>query len=155
MTTFPTSSTSSIDSTTILMSPTRATTHPTVTGFQSFPKPSKAPVYRSDPSSTDTNRLSTLVIVVIAVSGVTAVIIALAVPCYIWRKRRNTRLLFTIFQLQIIYTCIQKTWPCVVQLYNLLVYFMCYGNVRDLNVYLMAKKLFSFVLFHIIMFTEP
>ncbi|XP_078361491.1 uncharacterized protein LOC144645828 [Oculina patagonica] len=47
---------------------------------------------RQDFSSTDTNGLSTLVIVVIAVSGgVTAVIIGLAVSCYVWRKRRNER----------------------------------------------------------------
>ncbi|KAJ7374036.1 hypothetical protein OS493_009366 [Desmophyllum pertusum] len=45
----------------------------------------------SAPSSTDANRISTLLIVVIAVSGVTALVIGLAVPCYVWGKRRNRR----------------------------------------------------------------
>lgn len=60
--------------------------------------PSKTPnnSEHQNPSKTDTNTLSTLVIVVIAVSGgVTAVIIGLAVTCYIWRKQRNAR--FFIF----------------------------------------------------------
>ncbi|XP_078362112.1 uncharacterized protein LOC144646406 isoform X2 [Oculina patagonica] len=61
---------------------------------QNVPNLSKVPnnSQRQDSSSTDTNGLSTLLIVVIAVSGgVTAVVIALAVPCYVWRKRKNER----------------------------------------------------------------
>ena len=86
------SPTSSIDSTTVVMSPTRVTAHATITRSQNFSKPSNAPSNRLDPDSTDTNRLSTLLIVVIAVSGaVTAVITGLAVFCYIGRKRRNKR----------------------------------------------------------------
>ncbi|KAL9980680.1 hypothetical protein ACROYT_G009297 [Oculina patagonica] len=60
------------------------------TGLPTVSNRSNAPSSRREPNSTA--RLSMLVIVVIAVSGgVTAVIIGLAVPCYIWRKRRNRR----------------------------------------------------------------
>ncbi|KAL9980676.1 hypothetical protein ACROYT_G009289 [Oculina patagonica] len=58
---------------------------------QNATSPSRFPS-TSEPSNINTNSLSTLVIVVIAVSGgVTALIIGLAVPCYICRKRRNGR----------------------------------------------------------------
>ncbi|XP_078362114.1 uncharacterized protein LOC144646407 isoform X2 [Oculina patagonica] len=77
---------------------TAASMHTTVptasivtTSPQNVTSPSRAPGINS-PSSTDASRLSTLVIVVIAVSGgVTAWVIGLAVPCCIWRKRRNKR----------------------------------------------------------------
>ncbi|XP_078362132.1 uncharacterized protein LOC144646418 [Oculina patagonica] len=73
--------TSSIDSSTIVISPT-----------QNASKPTKAPGNTRDPNSTDTKGLSTSVIVVIALGGgVTAVIIGLAVPCYIWKRRRDKR----------------------------------------------------------------
>ncbi|KAL9980675.1 hypothetical protein ACROYT_G009288 [Oculina patagonica] len=53
---------------------------------------SKSSSQSNTSGSTDANRLSTLVIMMIAVgSGVTAVIIGVAVSCYIWRKRRNRR----------------------------------------------------------------
>ena len=43
--------------------------------------------------STDTNSLSTLVVVIISVSGgVTVGFIGLAVPYYIWRRRGQRRL---------------------------------------------------------------
>ena len=45
------------------------------------------------PTISNQSRLSALMIVVIAVSGVTAVIIGVAVSCYIWKKRRNRRFL--------------------------------------------------------------
>lgn len=90
--TFPTNS---IDSTTITIKPSSATTQTTrpastaaLKNVSSSPGVSSA----TDPSSTNTKRLSTLVIVLIAVSsGVVAVIIGVAVPCYIWRKRRKIR----------------------------------------------------------------
>ncbi|XP_078381578.1 fibroblast growth factor receptor 2-like [Oculina patagonica] len=90
------SPTKSIDLTTMVMRYPPATTHTTTTisstaGSQNFTGPSRASP-TSDPSNTDTNRLSGLVIVVIAASGsVTAVIIGVAVSFYIWRKRRNKR----------------------------------------------------------------
>ncbi|KAL9980663.1 hypothetical protein ACROYT_G009275 [Oculina patagonica] len=93
----PNVSTNSIASTTMVMKYSPATTHTTTTtiasttGSQSFTRPLGASP-TSDPSNTDTNTLSALVIVVIAVSvGVTAVVILLAVPCYIWKKRRDRR----------------------------------------------------------------
>ena len=51
-----------------------------------------------DSSSSKTNRLSTLVIVVIAVSG--GVTVVLAVSCYIWRRRNSGRFLsfFSVFE---------------------------------------------------------
>ena len=53
-----------------------------------------------EPSNTDANRLSTLDIVVIAVSGcvLASVITGVAVPCYIWRKQRHRRFSFFIFK---------------------------------------------------------
>ena len=83
-----TPSTNFIDSMT-LAAPT--TVRPPITMAQNITSPIRVPG-TSDSSNVDTNRLSTLVIVVIAVScGVAAVIIGLAVGCNIWRKRRNGR----------------------------------------------------------------
>lgn len=65
-----------------------------VTSPSQAPQPGTSdPTGNSDPSSVDTKTgLSPSVIVVTAVSGgFMAMIIGLAVPCYIWRKRRNTR----------------------------------------------------------------
>ncbi|KAL9964324.1 hypothetical protein ACROYT_G027952 [Oculina patagonica] len=90
------SPTNSIDSTTMVMKYSPATTQTTTTfsstaGSQNFTGSSRASP-TSDPNNTDTNRLSALVIVVIVASGsVTAVIIGVAVSFYIWRKRRNKR----------------------------------------------------------------
>ncbi len=82
------------DFTTIVISSTQATTLEltTTTGPQNDSKPAKTPGNTRDPYSTDTKGLSTLVIVVIAVGGsLPAVIIGVAVPCYIRRRRRNKR----------------------------------------------------------------
>ena len=84
-------STISIDSTTI------TTTHITRTASTAVPNNLTSPPRVSiDSSSQDTKRLSTLLIVTIAVSCVVAAVASgLAVSCYIWRKRRNIR--FALF----------------------------------------------------------
>ncbi|XP_078361488.1 uncharacterized protein LOC144645823 [Oculina patagonica] len=73
----------------------RRNTLNTTVGKEFISAPSQLPSTSQrpeDPGSTDKNELSTLVIVVIAVGGVVmAVIIGLAVSCYIWRRRRNKR----------------------------------------------------------------
>ncbi|XP_078362124.1 uncharacterized protein LOC144646412 isoform X4 [Oculina patagonica] len=75
-----------------VISSTQATMLTTTTGPQNDSKPAKAPGNTRDPYSTDTKGLSTLVIVVIAVGGsMPAVIIGVAVPCYIRRRRKNKR----------------------------------------------------------------
>ncbi|KAJ7380809.1 hypothetical protein OS493_007191 [Desmophyllum pertusum] len=61
-----------------------------ITRSQNNTSPPRAPGTRAS-SSTYVNKASTLLIVMIAVSGVTALVIGLAVPCYVWRKRRNRR----------------------------------------------------------------
>ncbi|KAL9980681.1 hypothetical protein ACROYT_G009299 [Oculina patagonica] len=92
VTSFPTNS---IDSTKIATTPSSATKHMTRTASIPVSRNASSQSKASgtlDPSSIDSNRLSTLMIVVIAVSGgVAAMVIGLAVPCYIWRKRRNRR----------------------------------------------------------------
>ena len=76
--------------------PTPTTTITTTASTKAFQNPLKVPKnnQNQDPSYTDANSLSTLDIVVIAVSGciLVAVIIGLVVPCYIWRKRIYKRL---------------------------------------------------------------
>ncbi|KAL9980686.1 hypothetical protein ACROYT_G009304 [Oculina patagonica] len=83
-----------IDSTTVAIKASSATTHPrttlaSTTRSQNLTSPSRVPG-TVDRISKETNGLSTLVIVVIAVSGgVTAVIVGVAVTRYIWRKKNN------------------------------------------------------------------
>ena len=63
-----------------------------MTRFQNESMFSTAPS-TSQLRSTDTNSLSTLAVVIISVSaGVTVGFIGLALPYYIWRRRRQRRL---------------------------------------------------------------
>lgn len=92
MTIFPYNS---IDSRATVIMPPSATTLATVTAStaasENFTSQSRAPS-TSEPISTDMKRLSTVMMAVITVSGgVMAVVIGLAVPCYIWRKREHRR----------------------------------------------------------------
>ncbi|XP_078362125.1 uncharacterized protein LOC144646412 isoform X5 [Oculina patagonica] len=77
----------------VISSTHQATTLTTTFGPQNDSIPTKAPGNTNNFSnSTDTKGLSTLVIVVIAVGGsMTAVIIGVAVLCYIRRRRRDKR----------------------------------------------------------------
>ena len=64
-----------------------------MTRFQNESMFSTAPS-TSQPRGADKNSLSTLVVVIISVSaGVTVGFIGLAVPYYVWRRRRQRRFL--------------------------------------------------------------
>ena len=94
-------STNSIASTTAIIRPSPATSTAIATKTQSVSNPSRVPGNgRQDASCMETNRLSTLEMVLMAVcGGLTAVVIGLAARLCILRKRRRTRFVSFFFQL--------------------------------------------------------
>ena len=92
-------STNSIASTTAIIRPSPATSTAIATKTQSVSNPSRVPGNgRQDASCMETNRLSTLEMVLMAVcGGLTAVVIGLAARLCILRKRRRTRFVSFFF----------------------------------------------------------